>query len=968
VPTVNPYCVAGAGTTIANGTYSYTSGSFNVFMSGYWQHISEPNLKMGYAMMGTYAIYDGYTHLYSASTLTGTWSMVSGLASAPTVIAGDCTAPTPTPTPTPNTLRIKRSSTTTVVPTTLLEGELAANIIDKKIWIGSSSQAPVLISDINGSGGGIALTDISSSAVGLNYDYTTGNFSTSQGYEIPLTSTLSSITTAYNERLQWDGSATSLITATGRTSLGIGNVENTALSTWAGTTNITAVGAVLAKSVTINTPSASGSQGGAFVISAGTLFSLTASVESPDININLQRAVQFKAGNLSLQRAIRIQAPTYSFISPSTLTTAVTVQIDSAPVASSGATLTNAYALRVLTGSTTGVGIAIQGAASQTGDLFQIQNSSFTNLFSINSNGSLSLSPFGTVAGNTNELRFLELYANGQNYVGFKASDSIASNVIWTLPAADGTAGQVLSTNASGILSWATPSSGGGATLNGITAATANQTGITNANFGIRWNWARTTDTTSALELGETTAATTGTSTSGVPNQVGLKLSTLAASTMSPLSVYSRASHVFSVSPTTPQILAASGSGGVPAYSFAESTNTGLSLTNTDRLVMSAAGTQVAFFHPSCFSFYVDGTAAWPAIQSNSSTCGIFFASGAVGISTNPAGMPIENARFAGEGILQTSRGSPDTTSYAINSRKSRGTVAAPTIITTGDDLLTMSGFGYVGATNTYLEASRITFDSIGTISDTSTGIGGTINFLTRDVGGAVTSKFTMTNKGELLVAGAAGATGQVLTSAGSGAAPTWSTVTAGSSVTTSATAPATPTAGNQWYDTTTGIIYTYVNDGTSSQWVQGSTATLATGVPAGGTTNQFLVKSSATDYATAWTGTLLNPTFTNYTETMFQASGSGAWSIDLSQGTIQKFNYNGNYTLTLPTSIAGKSFVIIVQYQTNGLSTTWSSVSPLKWAGGTTPTATGVSGKIDIYTFFQDGTNTYGTVYGQNF
>ncbi len=52
-----------------------------------------------------------------------------------------------------NTLCIKRSSTTTAVPTTLLEGELAANIIDKKVWIGDSSQTPVLISDYNNAGG-----------------------------------------------------------------------------------------------------------------------------------------------------------------------------------------------------------------------------------------------------------------------------------------------------------------------------------------------------------------------------------------------------------------------------------------------------------------------------------------------------------------------------------------------------------------------------------------------------------------------------------------------------------------------------------------------------------------------------------------------------------------------------------------------------------------------------------------------
>ena len=42
------------------------------------------------------------------------------------------------------------------------------------------------------------------------------------------------------------------------------------------------------------------------------------------------------------------------------------------------------------------------------------------------------------------------------NYVSFKAPATIGSNVNWTLPSADGTAGQVLSTNGSGVLSWVT--------------------------------------------------------------------------------------------------------------------------------------------------------------------------------------------------------------------------------------------------------------------------------------------------------------------------------------------------------------------------------------------------------------------------------------------------------------------------------------------------------------------------------
>jgi len=55
---------------------------------------------------------------------------------------------------------------------------------------------------------------------------------------------------------------------------------------------------------------------------------------------------------------------------------------------------------------------------------------------------------------NQADLRFYEATANGTNYVGFQAPADISSDVLWTLPSADGTANQVLTTNGSGTLSW----------------------------------------------------------------------------------------------------------------------------------------------------------------------------------------------------------------------------------------------------------------------------------------------------------------------------------------------------------------------------------------------------------------------------------------------------------------------------------------------------------------------------------
>lgn len=71
-----------------------------------------------------------------------------------------------------------------------------------------------------------------------------------------------------------------------------------------------------------------------------------------------------------------------------------------------------------------------------------------------------------TVSGNilninfAGETRYFD--SDDSNYVAFRSASTVAANVIWTLPAADGTVGQVLSTNGSGTLSWSTGGGGGG--------------------------------------------------------------------------------------------------------------------------------------------------------------------------------------------------------------------------------------------------------------------------------------------------------------------------------------------------------------------------------------------------------------------------------------------------------------------------------------------------------------------------
>jgi len=73
---------------------------------------------------------------------------------------------------------------------------------------------------------------------------------------------------------------------------------------------------------------------------------------------------------------------------------------------------------------------------------------------------SASTSTVNLIIDNQKEVRFRETTANGTNFIGLKAPASVSADLTFTLPSADGTNGQVLTTNGSGVLSFATPASG----------------------------------------------------------------------------------------------------------------------------------------------------------------------------------------------------------------------------------------------------------------------------------------------------------------------------------------------------------------------------------------------------------------------------------------------------------------------------------------------------------------------------
>ena len=114
-----------------------------------------------------------------------------------------------------------------------------------------------------------------------------------------------------------------------------------------------------------------------------------------------------------------------------------------------------------------------------------------------------------TVGG---KLTLAEGTTNGSHKVTLKAADTIAADVTFTLPAADGTANQVLVTNGSGVLSFAAPASSS-LTLAGDTGTDTFNTGETLTFVGGTGIASTVTNNTVTFDIDSTVATLTGTQT-----------------------------------------------------------------------------------------------------------------------------------------------------------------------------------------------------------------------------------------------------------------------------------------------------------------------------------------------------------------------------------------------------------------------------------------------------------------------
>ena len=178
-----------------------------------------------------------------------------------------------------------------------------------------------------------------------------------------------------------------------------------------------------------------------------------------------------------------------------------------------------------------------------------------------------------------------------------------------------------------------------------------------------------------------------------------------------------------------------------------------------------------------------------------------------------------------------------------------------------------------------------------------------------------------------------------------------------------------------------TGIAYEIENNSTGTLTVNSSGGNLVGTIPAGvcahavciGTTLttaadwdwDYISNTSITGTGSAVLGTsptINNPTVTNYVESVVSIGNSGTTqTLALTNGTVQTVTMTGNCTFTMPTNVAGKSFILICTQDATGSRT--ATFTSVKWPSGTAPTltTTATTGR-DILTFVADGTNWYGT------
>lgn len=108
-----------------------------------------------------------------------------------------------------------------------------------------------------------------------------------------------------------------------------------------------------------------------------------------------------------------------------------------------------------------------------------------------------------------------------------------------------------------------------------------------------------------------------------------------------------------------------------------------------------------------------------------------------------------------------------------------------------------------------------------------------------------------------------------------------------------------------------------------------------------------------------------LTASLQNYKETVVSIGNSSTTkTISLTNGNVQTCTLTGNCVFTMPTAVAGKSFLLFLYTGAGSFTASFTSV---KFPGGSAPTISTTASRTDLLSFVSDGTSWYGS-YVQNY
>ena len=120
-----------------------------------------------------------------------------------------------------------------------------------------------------------------------------------------------------------------------------------------------------------------------------------------------------------------------------------------------------------------------------------------------------------------------------------------------------------------------------------------------------------------------------------------------------------------------------------------------------------------------------------------------------LGLGTNDPDSALHMVKETAGAAVMIERIQTSVNSGAFQSRKARGTLDNRAAVADDDDILTISGFAYVGDNNQYEETCRIEYEVDGSVSDASKGAPGRIVFRTSS-GSGLTKRMRITKDGKV--------------------------------------------------------------------------------------------------------------------------------------------------------------------------------------------------------------------------